>query len=173
MTNAGKRSLSPRASSHIPSYVQQELRPLLFIPCRGLSLSITWHLCRWCNLYLIWSSESPRMILSSVETWDVPMERKPVSHTPNWLPLTFLVVTGPCILLYGRGLLFHLRRLPSKSVGNCRLSACCLSSFVEPLLIDEIGNKPTDDRSLMFWWSCRPPSNGHWPKCSTLYWWEG
>ena len=41
--------------------------------------------------------------------------------------------------------------IPSNSLGNCRLSACCLNSFVEPLLIDEIGNKPTDDRSLTFW----------------------
>ena len=109
-------SLSPRTSSHIPSYVQQELRPLLLIPRRGLSLSITWHLCRWCNLYLIWSSESPSVILSSVETWDVPMERKPTSQTPVRLPLTFPVVTGPCNYLFDRGLSFQLKKLPTKSL---------------------------------------------------------
>jgi hypothetical protein len=44
-----------------------------------------------------------------------------------------------------------MNRFPQNSVSIRRLGGCCLSSFVEPLLTDEISNKSTGDRSLMFW----------------------
>ena len=66
----------PRDSSHIPSYVQQELRPLLFIPCRGLffimsSLSTYSRHHIWPRVYRMfgpsWSSRSPYRRLSNTQ----------------------------------------------------------------------------------------------------------